>query len=43
MNEYQDDDDIIGAYSFGIRFYYWPWFKNRPESDGRNPGYKQSD
>ena len=28
-NKKKTEQDMAGIYSFGVRFYYWPWFKNR--------------
>eukprot|EP01084_Bolivina_argentea_P177063 306262_1 len=30
-------------YSFGQRYYYWPYYQNNDEPDEHNPGYKYSD
>eukprot|EP01084_Bolivina_argentea_P156386 272552_1 len=45
FDSYTADNKISDAasYGFGIRFYYWPWYKNNKEQDPENPGYKNSE
>ena len=37
------DPENDNCYSFGHRFYYWPWFKNNHHTDTRTPGYTLGD
>eukprot|EP01084_Bolivina_argentea_P176338 305172_1 len=46
-NDQKQNDDIVKEketqYAFGMRYYYWAWFKNKTGLDWRNKGYKVQD
>eukprot|EP01084_Bolivina_argentea_P252216 423293_1 len=43
INDNKNEIETANNFSFGIKFYYWNWYKNNKDNDPDNRGYKYGD